>query len=141
MKTINELTSVIQQEAELAELLEALLKEKQNAFIYWKPEELDSVVKEEESLLRRIAELEKTRTSLVTNLSNDGEQKKLSILAEEFGSDDLRVQALRLRIASENVMKRNDQNKQLLQSSLSFVQHTLALLTNNYQRQLIDQKA
>ncbi len=141
MKTINELTSVIQQEAELAELLEALLKEKQNAFIYWKPEELDSVVKEEESLLRRIAELEKTRTSLVTNLSNDGEQKKLSMLAEEFGSDDLRVQALRLRIASENVMKRNDQNKQLLQSSLSFVQHTLALLTNNYQRQLIDQKA
>ena len=44
METITELTSVIQQEAEIAELLEALLKEKQNAFIYWKPEELDSVV-------------------------------------------------------------------------------------------------
>jgi flagellar biosynthesis/type III secretory pathway chaperone len=141
METITELTSVIQQEAEIAELLEALLKEKQNAFIYWKPEELDSVVKQEESFIRRIAELEKIRISLVTHLSQNGEQKKLSIIADEFGSEDLRTQSKRLRAASESVIKKNDQNKQLLQSSLSFVQHTLVLLTNNYQRQLIDQKA
>jgi len=141
METIIELTSVIQQEADIAELLEVLLKEKQNAFIYWKPEELESVVKEEETILRRIAELEKKRTLLVSDLSKSGKEKKLSEIADEFNNDDLRLQAQRLRLASERVMKKNNQNKQLLQSSLSFVQHTLALLTNNFQRQLIDQKA
>jgi flagellar biosynthesis/type III secretory pathway chaperone len=141
MEPINELTAVIQQEADIAESLETLLKEKQNAFIYWKPEELDRVVKEEESFLHRIAELEKKRIVLVSQFSKTGEEKKLSTIADEFDAEDLRVQAKRLRVASERVMKKNSQNKQLLQSSLSFVQHTLVLLTNNFQRQLIDQKA
>ena len=38
MEPINELAAVIRQEADIAELLETLLKEKQNAFINWKPE-------------------------------------------------------------------------------------------------------
>jgi flagellar biosynthesis/type III secretory pathway chaperone len=141
METINELIAVIQQEADIAETLETLLKEKQNAFINWNPEELDIVVKEEETLLHRITELEKKRTLLVSQLSKNGKEKKLSTIADEFGAEDLRIQAKRLRAASERVMKKNSQNKKLLQSSLSFVQHTLALLTNNFQRKLIDQKA
>jgi len=141
METIIELTSVIQQEADIAEALEALLKEKQNAFIDWKPEELEVVVKEEETILHRIAELEKKRTLLVAKLSDKGKEKKLSEIADEFENDNLRQQAQRLRFASDRVMKRNNQNQQLLQNSLSFVQHTLALLTNNFQRQLVDQKA
>jgi len=141
METIIELTSVIQQEADIAEALEALLKEKQNAFIDWKPEELEVVVKEEETILHRIAELEKKRTLLVAKLSDKGKEKKLSEIADEFDNDNLRLQAQRLRLASDRVMKRNNQNQQLLQNSLSFVQHTLALLTNNFQRQLVDQKA
>lgn len=141
METIIELTSVIQQEADIAEALEALLKEKQNAFIDWKPEELEVVVKEEETILHRIAELEKKRALLVAKLSDKGKEKKLSEIADEFDNDNLRLQAQRLRLASDRVMKRNNQNQQLLQNSLSFVQHTLALLTNNFQRQLVDQKA
>jgi flagellar biosynthesis/type III secretory pathway chaperone len=141
METIVALTAVIKQEADLAEQMETLLKEKQNAFIDWKPEELDTVVKEEEGYLHQITELEKKRTALVISLTKDGHQKKLTELADEFGSDELRKEAKRLRRASERVMKKNIQNKQLLQSSLAFVQNTLALLTNNFQRQLVDQKA
>ncbi len=141
METVTDLTVVIQQEAEITESLEALLNDKQNAFIHWKPEELNEVVKQEESILRRIADLEKKRTKLVSQLAIDGKEKKLSEIADEFNAVDLRIQAKRLRIASQRVIKKNDQNKQLLQSSLAFVQHTLALLTNNFQRQLIDQKA
>ncbi len=141
MESITELTAVIQQEADIAESLETLLKEKQHAFIYWKPEELDLVIKEEEMILHRIAELEKKRVMLVSQFSEKGEEKKLSMIADEFDADELRIQAQRLRVASERVMKKNNQNKQLLQSSLSFVRHTLVILTNNFQRQLIDQKA
>lgn len=141
METITDLTVVIQQEAEITESLEALLNDKQNAFIHWKPEELSEVVKQEESFLRRIADLEKKRTKLVSQLTTNGKEKKLSEIAEEYNAADLRTQAKRLRVASQRVIKKNDQNKQLLQSSLAFVQHTLALLTNNFQRQLIDQKA
>jgi len=137
---IKELTTVIKKEAEITESLEALLKQKLQAFIKWNAADLETVVKEEETYLHQMSELEKQRITLVRRISPAPEGQKLSTILLENPSDELEKNLGRLKQASETVVKRNYQNQQLVQNSLAFVQHTVSVLTNNYKRQLLDQK-
>lgn len=144
MKEIEVLTSVIQREAEVAEALEKIMKKKQQAFIHWKSDELEKAVKDEEALVTQLHELEKERTSLqktiVSAVASEENIVTVSDLLKRYPSNELKAVSDRLKRASAKILRRNKQNRQLLQNSLSFVQHTLAVLTNNYQRSLVDQK-
>ncbi len=140
MNHLEELTTIIRHEAELTEHLEGVLKTKQQAFIHWKPEELETVLQKEISFLHGIAELESKRIALVRELQPQTKSPTLTSIIMEHASSELQAQAERLKNASQNVLRQNEQSRRLLTSSLSFVQNTLSILTNNFQRKLLDQK-
>jgi hypothetical protein len=140
MDYITELAEIVNQEAEVTEALVEALKDKQKAFTRCKPEELEPVVQKEINLLYQMADLEKRRTDIVKTLKPHAKTFKVSALVEEYGTETLKKSAARLKKAAQEVLRKNNQNKQLLKLSMDFVQHTLSIVTNNYQKQLLDTK-
>lgn len=140
MDRIDELIDIIQQEAELTEQLETLLHSKQEAFIGWNADDLESVIQKEISYLHLLSELETKRGAIVKELLPHAVSPTMSLVTQQYPSEVLERHSNRLRTVSHSVMKKNEQNRKLLSNSLGFVQNTLSILTNNYKRQLLDQK-
>lgn len=143
MNAKDEMVRVLKEETAVAESLEQLLKAKQQAFVQWNSGELNDTVKKEEELLLQLSLLEKERITIFRALNPDWQGKQEGAMKEylaHYPSPELQEQYERLKNISLNVMRRNKLNKQLLQSSLSFVHNTLKAITGNYQRQLLDQK-
>jgi flagellar biosynthesis/type III secretory pathway chaperone len=141
MNTKEELTTILKEETEIAEALDTLLKSKQRAFIKWNTGELSGVMEEELFLLNRLSFLEKQRTTIFSELNQEtGQEGTLKEYLKHYPSPELESQYERLKTISESVVKKNNQNQQLLKSSMSFVNNTLKTITDNYQRQLLDQK-
>ncbi len=143
MNTKKEMIRILKEETEIAESLGELLKSKQRAFVKWNSGELAGVVKDEEGLLHQLSILEKERAIIFRALrpgSPENQGETMREYLEHYPSPELQELYERLKNASSAVLKRNGQNKRLLQSSLSFVHHTVRTLTDNYQRRLLDQK-
>ncbi len=141
---IRQLTTVISKEADLAVQLEQLLDKKLEAFICWNKTQLEQVTAEEETLIAQFQKLERRRIALLETISAgcllDGALLTKNDLGALDESGELHRQFDRLHSASTIVKKRNTQNQHLLQHSLAFVQHTLSVLTNNFQHPLLDHK-
>ena len=141
MNTREEMVRILKEETEIAGSLEQLLKSKQRAFVKWNSGELAEVVKDEEVLLHRLSLLEKERVNVFRTLHPaEMQEGTMREYLEHYPFPELQEYYERLKNISSSVMKRNKQTKQLLRSSLSFVQYTLRTLTDNYQRQLLDRK-
>jgi flagellar biosynthesis/type III secretory pathway chaperone len=150
MKNVDELTKVLQAEADLADALLTVIEDKQQALVHFKPDGLARAVERERELLKPIQELERERTQIVDRLarevkpSKDIQQKltvsELAKYVESEAGRKLSVLAARLRKTASRIQHRNQQNHVLLESSARFVKNTLRIVTEDYSRQLVDHK-
>jgi|WetSurMetagenome_2_1015567.scaffolds.fasta_scaffold150690_2 flagellar biosynthesis/type III secretory pathway chaperone len=152
MKKIEQLAQVLAMEAELAENLIDVMGQKQQAIVNMLSDQLADAVQREEQLLVPLAELEQERLKILRNMkgiSTDVALAKhksdisLDALMNALNSDDafrIADRATRLRSAIYKIFKMNEQNKILLSHSRRFVKETLRIITDNYKRQLVDQK-
>lgn len=145
MKTMNEhrdaLVRVLRRECETADRIDAAMKERQQAFIRWHTADLQSVLDEERTLLEAMALLEKERTALVRAMSaGRGRLLSMSEIVAADPSPELETVYRDLRAVSARIIRRNNQNRDLLQSSMSFVRRTLSFITGNFRYKLLDQK-
>lgn len=145
MKTMNDyrdaLVRVLRRECETAERIDEAMKGKQQAFIRWHTADLQSMLEEERTLLEAMALLEKERTALVRTMSaGRGRPLSMSEIVALEPSPELEAVYRDLRAVSARIIRRNNQNRDLLQSSMSFVRRTLSFITGNFRYKLLDQK-
>jgi flagellar biosynthesis/type III secretory pathway chaperone len=150
MKTIEELVNVLKTEADLSEALLAVIEEKQNALVHFKVDDVAAAVERERKLLKPIQELERERSEIVENLASEVEELRgrtqrctIHELAGHMEGEVARRiigLAQRIRSTGQRIQRRNQQNNVLLESSARFVKNTLRILTEDYSRQLVDQK-
>jgi flagellar biosynthesis/type III secretory pathway chaperone len=150
MKNVDELTKVLQAEADLADALLTVIEDKQQALVHFKSDGLAQAVERERELLRPIQELERERTVIVDRLQQEVKAPKelhrpltVSELAKYVESEPgrkLSVLAARLRKTASRIQHRNQQNHVLLESSARFVKSTLRIITDDYSRVLVDHK-
>jgi flagellar biosynthesis/type III secretory pathway chaperone len=151
MKNVDQLVNVLKAEADLAEALLGVVEEKQKALVHFKADEVARAVERERKLLIPMQELERERTEIIDSLASNvsglpkeqGRHITVSELAahiESEGSRKLKTLAVRLRATARRIQHRNQQNHVLLESSARFVKNTLRILTEDYSRQLVDEK-
>jgi flagellar biosynthesis/type III secretory pathway chaperone len=150
MKNVDELTKVLQAEADLADALLTVIEDKQQALVHFKPDGLALAVERERELLRPIQELERERTEIVGRLAQEIKTPKelqrgmtvteLAKYVESEPGRKLSILAARLRKTASRIQHRNQQNHVLLESSARFVKNTLRIITEDYSRQLVDHK-
>lgn len=139
--TIDALIAVLRKETAAAEQMEQLIRQKQKAFIQWHGGDLESVVAQEETIIGTMSELEKERIALIKLLSRN--QPKLLTMKELlslYPSSELLAAYNGLKDVSSRVIRYNNQNRHLVQSSLSFVRKTMGFITGNFRYKLLDQK-
>jgi len=150
MMNVDQLTKVLQAEADLSDALLTVIEEKQQALVHFKPDGLARAVERERELLKPIQDLERERTEIVDRLCNDLNAKKdqrqrltVSELARYIESEagrKISILAARIRKTASRIQHRNQQNHVLLESSARFVKNTLRIVTEDYSRQLVDHK-
>jgi flagellar biosynthesis/type III secretory pathway chaperone len=148
MKNVDELTKVLQAEADLADALLTIIEDKQQALVHFQPDGLAQAVERERELLKPIQELERERTQIVSRLARevktpDGLAERLTVselakYVEPEPGRKLSVLAARLRKTASRIQHRNQQNHVLLESCSRFVKNTLRIVTDDYSRQLVD---
>lgn len=146
--TINQLEEVMQTEIDLAQALLAVLEEQQQAIVHLNIDSLDELIAREHQLLKPIQDLEKERTKIVSYLSLQSSRKNDSAISlREFvghlnAEDAKRISDLGTRLSGkvEDILNFNRRIKILLNQSLRFVRESVGILTDNYSKQLIDQK-
>jgi flagellar biosynthesis/type III secretory pathway chaperone len=124
MQTEN-LEEIVRTEAELAEALLGLLKQQQNAIIYFQDGALTSLTEQQEHLLRPLEALEKERARILA-----GSVPVDLALAPES--------ARRLRTLAREIADINRQNRTLLEQALRFIHQNLRILTENFTRKMVD---
>jgi flagellar biosynthesis/type III secretory pathway chaperone len=152
MRKNEKLAKVFEMEAELAECLLDVMEKKKDAIVRMQSDALADAVRREEELLEPLAELEQERVRIVRNIRIPKAQRTgkteeperildlvLGTLPEDEAAE-LSSCASRLREAITRIANVNEQNKILLSHSRQFVRETLRILTDNYRRQLVDQK-
>ena len=151
MKTVDQLVNVLKAEADLAEALLGVVEEKQQALVHFKADDVAKAVERERKLLIPMKELERERSeivdSLASNLRSVPKEEGRSLTVRELaahveveGGRKLKVLAERIRATARRIQHRNQQNHILLESSARFVKSTLRILTEDYSRQLVDEK-
>lgn len=139
--TIDALIAVLRKEIEAARSMETLLNEKQRAFIQWHTGDLESVVSEEEKIIALMASWEKERTALLKSMSRThGRMLSIMELLDKYPSHELQSAYDELRTVAYRVIRKNNQNRDLVQSTLTFVRRTLTGITGNFRYKLLDQK-
>jgi len=129
MTTINnQLTEILTTQIQLAEALLVLIKQQQQAIIHSDEDEVLRLVNRQQELLQPLSALEKERISF--------QKSRVEI-------EDSAIYTLEktLRNIIGEVVEINNQNRVLIENSLRFVRQTLRILTNDYQRNLIDTRA
>lgn len=139
--TIVSLTAVLRKEIAAAAVMESVLTQKRNAFIRWHTGDLAVVVAEEEGVISTLALLEKERTAHLRTLSRPhGRMLTMKEVLAHYPSPELQAAYEELRTVSARVVRWNNQNRDLVQSSLTFVRRTLGAITGNFRYKLLDQK-
>jgi hypothetical protein len=150
MKTVDQLTAVLQTETDLAAQLLQILDEKQQALILCDAEAVAAILLRERELLKPIKEYERERIRIVADFmreekglraeSGNVSIKDLASFVQSEASEKLLKAAELLKFTAGRIQSKNHQNRLLLESSARFVRHTLRILTQDYTRQLVDQK-
>jgi len=123
----NRLQEIIQSEMQLAEELSGLLQRQQQAIIYFKDGSLMGLIEDEQRLLRSIESLEKERVQLMQNTS----------LTSDESVEPLKQ---KMKVLAQQILDTNKQNRVLINNALTFVQHIVRALTQNFTKQLVDTK-
>ncbi len=135
---VEQLVSVVADEAEHCERLLMLLRHQQRHLIEGNTEELQGNVREQEDAVRFSRELEQRRQSLLSRLAESdlfgGEKPNLARLIATV-SDDYARQLNQLRTSMsrsiQNVIKTKEQNRMLIERSLSNIDETIRLLASS----------
>ncbi|NUN69078.1 MAG: flagellar protein FlgN [Bacteroidetes bacterium] len=140
-QTVEALTAVLKNETAAARDMEAVLTRKRSAFVRWHTGDLAAVVAEEEGIIASLNRLEKERVAHVRTLSRRyGKMLSMKEVLAYYPSDELFEAYDDLRTVSARVIRWNNQNRDLVQSSLTFVRRTLGAITGNFRYKLLDQK-
>lgn len=151
-KTINQLEEIMRTELDLAQALFSVLEEEEQAIVRLQIESLDKLVAREHELLKPIQDLEKERNKLVNALASQaqishGPRRDSTVpLRELLGcldtEDARRISTMgtTLREETEKILTINRRIKILLSQSLRFVRESVGILTENYSKQLIDER-
>ncbi|HTY37984.1 MAG TPA: flagellar protein FlgN [Bacteroidota bacterium] len=148
MRTAEQLAAVLETEAEVSgELLKAMEK-KQQSLITFKADVMAEAVDSEQSLLRRMRELEYEREKILADivssvpaLRTKSKHPTLTELVPHVnGKTGLRLSELakRIKTVGLRVQQTNQQNRLLLDSSARFIKNTLRILTDDNSRPLVD---
>jgi flagellar biosynthesis/type III secretory pathway chaperone len=150
MKNVDQLTQVLQAEADLSDALLSVIEDKQQALVHFKPDGVARAVERERELLKPIQELERERSKIVESLAgqfraNTEQRERMTVTelarcVESEAGRKLSVLAARIRKTADRIQRRNQQNHVLLESSAKFVKNTLRIVTEDYSRQLVDHK-
>ena len=148
MAAVNDLEKVLQMQIDLAEALIVNLRQQREALVNG-GRGLSSLVEQGEGLVRPINALEAERITIAKTIMQDVAPEKgvaggtLSDLVDLLSeSDARRINAMgkRLRNAAEVVLRLSRENRPVIDHSLKFVRENIKILTENFSRQLIDQK-
>ena len=146
--TTDQLEEIMRTEIELAQELLVVLEEQQEAIVHLKIGLLDELIAREHQLLKPIQDLEKERNKIVCHLVPQSAQKTdaavpLRELVVYLNTEDAkRITELGATLGEkvETIVNFNRRLKILLNQSLKFVRESVGILTDNYSKQLIDQK-
>jgi flagellar biosynthesis/type III secretory pathway chaperone len=150
MTAIDQLSDILHTQADLADALLAVVKQQQAALVHAHLDDLNKTVERESELLKPMQQLEGERVRLTRKITEElssgefsAEQQTKSIIPQEIlqiAPERLQVVGGRLSGTVTEIMEINRQNRNLLDHSLSFVRESIRILTQDYSRQLIDQK-
>jgi len=134
---IEQLVSVVAEEAEHCERILTLLRHQQRHLVEGNVEELRANVLEQENAMRRSRELEQRRQTLLDNLAQtpafDGERPGLARLITTLSDDyGRRLETLRTSMTHsiQQVIKTKEQNQMLIERSLFNINETIQLLAS-----------
>ncbi|GAB4317049.1 MAG: hypothetical protein Kow0074_05400 [Candidatus Zixiibacteriota bacterium] len=132
---VEQLISVVAEEAEHCERILVLLRQQQDSLVRGDIDSLQNNLREQENSLRRSRELERRRRSLVQQVAEavDLQEESPSLraliatLSDDYGR---RLSELRISMAAaiERVNKTKEQNRMLIERSLSNINEIIKLL-------------
>jgi flagellar biosynthesis/type III secretory pathway chaperone len=142
---INELTSVLEQEAKLYNELLAISKNKTPVLVEGKVTELENIVKVEQSLVLQMSKLEDQRENLIGKISEAAAVKPEELTVTELIRHVDREQGEKLEAAKNDILNAtaelgnaNQLNIRLINNSLDFINFSMNLIVspgsedNNY---------
>ncbi len=143
---IKQLTQVLNQENEIYDTLAKLSNNKTQVIVEGKVQDLDSIVKIEQSLVLKISKLEQQREEVVEIMCNQLGIKPeeitiseiLKLAANDEGKELKNCQD-NLRATLNGLKEKNELNSKLLKNSLDYIDFSLNMMTsigtinNNYE--------
>jgi len=132
-----QLTDVLNQENEIYETLSKISNNKTNLIVGGKVNELESIVKLEQSLVMKMSKLEAQREKIVEALcrvlGKKPEEVTISGLATQLGQNESeKLQACQEKMVNNiNKLKNtNDLNSKLIKNSLEYIDFSINMMTS-----------
>ncbi|MGB3259870.1 flagellar protein FlgN [Paenisporosarcina sp.] len=129
--TLEELTSVLKQLNNYADLKKTILIER-------KVDELNQLVQEETKIIKQLNELENEREQLVANVLLEHPSLSFTQFVEQIQDagtrNNLQFQLKTLQQLMGELQEKNKINERLLKDSMSFVQHMIDQVTKSKQQ-------
>lgn len=132
---IEQLISVVAEEAEHCERILVLLRQQQDCLVRGDIENLQNNLRDQENSLRRSRELERRRRSLAQQVAEAADLQEqspslktlIATLSDDYGR---RLSELRISMAAaiERVNKTKEQNRMLIERSLTNINEIIKLL-------------
>jgi flagellar biosynthesis/type III secretory pathway chaperone len=119
------LEDLIRTEAEIAEVLLGLVKQQQNAIVHFHEADIQTILQQQEDILRPFQALEEERMRLMQDAHGQGDRVLPST-------------AMKLQKIAREIDGLNRQNKMLLEGSMRFVRANIRILTEDFSRNLVD---
>jgi flagellar biosynthesis/type III secretory pathway chaperone len=146
MGTMSDFAQILQTQAELAEAIASVVDRQRKAIIAFDAGEVERLTLRQEELLQPFHQLEAERARLGKALAREYGHEGVPTLREivallpgEAG-ETVSEWGNRLRAAVEAIVRVNAQNRVLLQNSARYVRESIRLLTDDYRKQLVDQR-
>jgi flagellar biosynthesis/type III secretory pathway chaperone len=152
MKTIDQLTEILKTEVELVEALIEVLDFQRQSIIYYNVDALSEGGRRQQELLKPFESLEQERIKAtekmiaehsIKNTNGDARNIRLTEMAGQLPpreGESIRKLGERLREASKKVVQLNEENGRLIEHTQRFIHNNVRMLTENFSRQLVDQK-
>ncbi|MBS4213027.1 flagellar protein FlgN [Neobacillus rhizophilus] len=132
MKSVEPLKTVLQEMITVYEKLLEVGNEKQAALIKGDPELLLTIFPKESALIKEISHLEDRRQQEVISL----QRETLSELIAEHPFADLSTYQTQLKAKLTDLEKQHELNRQLVESSLDYINSMLSLFTQKQEQPL-----
>ncbi|MDF2636170.1 MAG: FlgN protein [Pelosinus sp.] len=132
----NNLLKVLSQILRVCQNLLALSKEKQKVLVAADSQELEKIVKQEDSLLIEISKLEKVREQLIGEIliahgveKSEASLEKLKTIAKPNAEEQLEVFSKELRLIMDELGPLHALNAELITQALGFINYNVNVLS------------